>query len=351
MTEIEKNKMSKGKKTAIFIAALVIIIGGYFLLDFYRLYFAPNVTGNEKYLYIKTGSNYDALIDNLKKKDALKHVSSFAAAAEKMNLAANVKPGRYLLKKGMTNRALVNMIKAGNQEPVKLKFQNIRKKENFAAYLASNLEADSLSFIRLLDSVPLISKYGFNQDNVYTMFIPNTYEMYWNVNPVDFFERMQKEYDKFWNPERKQKAASLNLTPAQVYTLASIVDAEALYDKEMPIIAGLYLNRLNKGILLQADPTVIFANNDFTVKRVTNKLLQVQSLYNTYKYAGLPPGPIMMPSIKAIDAVLNHEQNNYIYMCAKEDFSGYHNFAETKAEHEINAKKYREALNKRNIFK
>jgi len=351
MTEIEKNKMSKGKKTAIFIAALVIIIGGYFLLDFYRLYFAPNVTGNEKYLYIKTGSNYDALIDNLKKKDALKHVSSFAAAAEKMNLAANVKPGRYLLKKGMTNRALVNMIKAGNQEPVKLKFQNIRKKENFAAYLASNLEADSLSFIRLLDSVPLISKYGFNQDNVYTMFIPNTYEMYWNVNPVDFFERMQKEYDKFWNPERKQKAASLNLTPAQVYTLASIVDAEALYDKEMPIIAGLYLNRLNKGILLQADPTVIFANNDFTVKRVTNKLLQVQSLYNTYKYAGLPPGPIMMPSIKAIDAVLNHEQNNYIYMCAKEDFSGYHNFAETKAEHEVNAKKYREALNKRNIFK
>ena len=351
MTEIEKNKMSKGKKTAIFIAALVIIIGGYFLLDFYRVYFAPNVTGNEKYLYIKTGSNYDALIDNLKKKDMLKHVSSFAAAAEKMNLAANVKPGRYLLKKGMTNRALVNMIKAGNQEPVKLKFQNIRKKENFAAYLASNLEADSLSFIRILDSVPLISKYGFNQDNVYTMFIPNTYEMYWNVNPVDFFERMQKEYDKFWNPERKQKAASLNLTPAQVYTLASIVDAEALYDKEMPIIAGLYLNRLNKGILLQADPTVIFANNDYTVKRVTNKLLQVQSLYNTYKYAGLPPGPIMMPSIKAIDAVLNHEQNNYIYMCAKEDFSGYHNFAETKAEHEVNAKKYREALNKRNIFK
>ena len=351
MTEIEKNKMSKGKKTAIFIAALVIIIGGYFLLDFYRVYFAPNVTGNEKYLYIKTGSDYDALIDNLKKKDMLKHVSSFAAAAEKMNLAANVKPGRYLLKKGMTNRSLINMIKAGNQEPVKLKFQNIRKKENFAAYLASNLEADSLSFIRVLDSVPLISKYGFNQDNVYTMFIPNTYEMYWNVNPVDFFERMQKEYDKFWNPERKQKATSLNLTPAQVYTLASIVDAEALYDKEMPIIAGLYLNRLNKGILLQADPTVIFANNDYTVKRVTNKLLQVQSLYNTYKYAGLPPGPIMMPSIKAIDAVLNREQNNYIYMCAKEDFSGYHNFAETKAEHEVNAKKYREALNKRNIFK
>jgi UPF0755 protein len=351
MTEVEKKNMSTGKKVAIVIALVVILIAGYFALNIYRLYFAPNVTENQKYLYIKTGSSYDDLIAEIKKKDLVKSISSFTAAAGKMNLATSVKPGRYRLTKGMTNRSLINLIKAGNQDPVKLKFHNIRKKENFAAYLASNLEADSLNFINVLDSTALISKYGFNQDNVYAMFIPNTYEMYWNISPVDFFERMHKEYDKFWTADRKQKAASLNLTPIQVYTLASIVDAEALYDKEMPIIAGLYLNRLNKGILLQADPTVIFANNDFTVKRVTGKLLQVQSLYNTYKYAGLPPGPIMMPSINAIDAVLNRDNNNYIYMCAKEDFSGYHNFAENKAQHEINAKKYREALNKRNIFK
>jgi UPF0755 protein len=351
MTEIEKKKLSTGKKITIAIIAVIVLVVAYFALNFYKVYFSPNVTENQKYLYVKTGTSYDYFMEDLKKRDMLKSVSSFATAAEKMNLAANLKPGRYRLKKGMTNRTLINLIKAGNQEPVKLKFQNIRKKENFAAYLASNLEADSLSFIKVLDSTDLITKYGFNQDNIYAMFIPNTYEMYWNVSPVDFFERMHKEYDKFWNAGRKQKAASLNLTPAQVYTLASIVDAEALYDKEMPIIAGLYLNRLNKGILLQADPTVIFANNDFTVKRVTGKLLQVQSLYNTYKYAGLPPGPIMMPSINAIDAVLNREQNNYIYMCAKEDFSGYHNFAETKAQHEINAKKYREALNKKNIFR
>ena len=351
MTEVEKKNMSTGKKAAIVIALVVILIAGYFALNLYRLYFAPNVTENQKYLYIKTGSSYDDLLAEIKKKDLVKSISSFTTAAGKMNLANNVKPGRYRLLKGMTNRGLINLIKAGNQDPVKLKFHNIRKKENFAAYLASNLEADSLSFISALDSNALITKYGFNEDNVYTMFIPNTYEMYWNISPVDFLERMHKEYDKFWNADRKQKAASLNLTPAQVYTLASIVDGEALYDKEMPIIAGLYLNRLNKGILLQADPTVIFANNDFTVKRVTGKLLQVQSPYNTYKYAGLPPGPIMMPSINAIDAVLNHDKNNYIYMCAKEDFSGYHNFAETKAEHEVNAKKYREALNKRNIFK
>jgi len=351
MTEVEKKSLSSGKKTILAIAVVAILIAGYFALNLYKVYFAPNITENQKYLYIKTGKNFDALLEGLKTKHIVRSISSFKTAAEKMNLAANVKPGRYRLKKGMTNRTLINMIKAGNQEPVKLKFQNIRKKENFAAYLASNLEADSLSFIQVLDSTALISKYGFNQENVYAMFIPNTYEMYWNVSPIDFFERMHKEYDKFWNAARKQKASALNLTPAQVYTLASIVDAEALYDKEMPIIAGLYLNRLNRGQLLQADPTVIFANNDFTVKRVTNKLLQVQSLYNTYKYAGLPPGPIMMPSINAIDAVLNRDQNDYIYMCAKEDFSGYHNFAATKEQHEINAKKYREALNKRNIFK
>jgi UPF0755 protein len=183
------------------------------------------------------------------------------------------------------------------------------------------------------------------------MFIPNTYELYWNISPNEFFEKMQKEYVKFWTDERKSKAAKLNLTPIEVSILASIVDSEALYDKEMPVIAGLYLNRLNKGILLQSDPTVIFATGDFTIKRVLNSHLAFNSKYNTYKYAGLPPGPIMMPSIKAIDAVLNREANNYIYMCAKEDFSGYHNFAETREQHEINAKKYREALNKRNIYK
>jgi UPF0755 protein len=162
---------------------------------------------------------------------------------------------------------------------------------------------------------------------------------------------MQKEHEKFWTSARKEKAKNLNLSLIEVSILASIVDSEALYDKEMLIIAGLYLNRLNRGILLQADPTVIFANNDFTVKRVTNALLSVNSKYNTYKYAGLPPGPIMMPSINAIDAVLNRQKNNYIYMCAKEDFSGYHNFAENVAQHDSNAKKYREALNKRNIYK
>ena len=351
MNTENKKEVKNSTKIIVVVALVVLLTGAFFGLKVYKTYFVGNVSSEQKYLYVKTGGSYDDLLINLERNAVLNDINTFKDAAGKMKLAANLKSGRYSLKKGMTNRTLINKLKSGNQDPVQLKFQNIRKKENFAAYMAKNMEADSLAFISVLDSAALLEKYGFNKENIYTLFIPNTYEMYWNVKPIDFFEKMQKEYAKFWNAERKQKAAALHLTPIQVSILASIVDAEALYDKEMPIIAGLYLNRLNRGILLQADPTVIYANNDFTVKRVTNALLAVNSKYNTYKFAGLPPGPIMMPSINAIDAVLNRQQNNYIYMCAKEDFSGYHNFAENKAQHEINAKKYREALNKRNIYK
>lgn len=349
---LEANKKAK-KSTKIILAVVLVVlaVGGYFGLNIYKTYLSANITGNEKYIFIKTATTYDEFLNNLESKDILKSIGSFKEAAGKMNLAKSLKPGRYLVKVGMNNRTLINKLKSGNQDAVQLKFQNIRTKQNFAAYLAKNMEADSLAFINVLDSTALLAKYGFNNENSYTMFIPNTYEMYWNINPLEFFEKIQKEYAKFWTPERKQKATALNLTPIQVSILASIVDSEALYDKEMPTIAGLYLNRLNRGILLQSDPTVIFATGDFTIKRVLNSHLAFDSRYNTYKYAGLPPGPIMMPSISAIDAVLNKETNNFIYMCAKEDFSGYHNFAETVAEHNENAKKYREALNKRNIYK
>lgn len=351
MTTETTAKKTNTTKIILAAAGVILVVGAYFSLQQYKIYFSPNVNEGGKFLYIKTGSTMDSLYQEIKTKHLLKDVGTFSQAAVKMELSTHLKPGRYKLTKGTTNRVLINMIKAGNQEPVKLKFHNIRKKEDFAGYLAKNLESDSAAFSKVLDSAALIEKYGFTTDNSYTMYVPNTYEMYWTTTPVEFFDRMQKEYDQFWTAARKQKAAALNMSPQQVTILASIVDGEALYDKEMPIIAGLYLNRLNKGILLQADPTVIFANNDFTVKRVTNALLRVDSKYNTYKYAGLPPGPIMMPSINAIDAVLSPNKNNYIYMCAKEDFSGYHAFAETKAQHEINANKYRAALNKRNIFK
>jgi UPF0755 protein len=347
----ENKKVSNKQKTIILALLAVILVGLFFAMRFYKIYFSGNVSGKEKYLYVHTGAKLEDVYREIESNNALNDLSSFKEAAKKMELSTKLKPGRYKINRGMNNRNLINMIKAGNQEPVNLKYQNLRRKEDFAGYLSKQLEPDSATFIKLLDSAELVNEYGFTKDNIYTMFIPNTYQMYWNTPAMEFLKKMNAEYHKFWNPQRLQKAAALNLTPIQVSILASIVDGEAIYDKEMPTIAGLYLNRLSRGIRLQADPTVIFANNDFTVKRVTYQLLQVDSKYNTYKYAGLPPGPVMMPSIKALDAVLNRENNNYLYMCAKEDFSGYHNFAETKAQHEINANKYRQALNDRKIFR
>jgi UPF0755 protein len=344
--------LSNSKFKALLIGILLLFsVAFYFGLQYYKIFFAQNVATTEKYLYIKTGSDFEDLITQMRHKNTLEDIGTFWQAAEKMNFSGTLKPGKYRIKIGMNNRSLINMLKAGNQEPVMLKFQNLRKTENFAALLAKNLEPDSLAFVRLLDSASYIQQFGFTKENILAMFIPNTYELYWSVSPEKFIQKMDKEYKKFWNESRLAKAKKLNLSPIEVNILASIVDAEALHDKEMPAIAGLYVNRLQKGILLQADPTVIFANNDFTVKRVTNSLLNIDSEYNTYRHKGLPPGPINMPSINAIDAVLNKENNNYLYMCANEDFSGYHNFASNEAEHKINAKKYQAALNARKIFR
>lgn len=330
---------------------LVVAIGSYFIYNLYVTYFKGNINGDVKYIYVRTGKTYADFLSELKQNNPFLNIERFENAAKKMELANAIKPGRYAVEKGLNNRTLINRIKSGNQTPVELKIQNIRKKSNFIAFLAKHLEADSAAFAEVLNNKEILEKNGFNAENSYTMFLPNSYEFYWNINPQDFFDKMKNEYTKFWTEERKSKAKALGLTEQETIILASIVDSEALFDKEMPTIAGLYLNRLEKGIKLQADPTVIFANNDFTVKRVTNALLNKDSKYNTYKYSGLPPGPIMMPSLNAINAVLNREKNNYIYMCAKEDFSGYHNFAVTVQEHNINAKKYRDALNKKNIYR
>jgi UPF0755 protein len=205
--------------------------------------------------------------------------------------------------------------------------------------------------IHLLDSTDFVSKYGFTTDNVYAVFIPNTYDIYWNTSPEKFFKRMYANYQAFWTADRKQRAAEINLSPIQVSILASIVDAEALHDDEMPTIAGLYLNRLKKGMKLESDPTVIFALQDFTIRRVLNRYLSYNSPYNTYLHTGLPPGPVMMPSVNALDAVLDYRKSDYIYMCAKEDFSGYHNFATNMADHQANARKFQQALNERHIKK
>lgn len=337
------------KKFIIALVVIVILALGITGLVYYLRYFGPNVTDKQEYLYIHSEANFNDVYQTIREEGIVKDTTTFLWAAHNMHYVDRVKPGKYRLTPGMSNRRLINMLASGTQEPVTLKFKTYRLKSNFAGAISKQLEPDSIAIISLLDSDKFVSQHGFTTENVYTMFMPNTYQMYWNTTAKSFFERMNKEYEKFWTPERKQKAAELNLTPIQVSILASIVDAEALHDDEMPTIAGLYLNRLKRGIKLEADPTVIYATGDFTIKRVLNRYLSTPSPYNTYRITGLPPGPIMMPSVAAVKSVLNYKQHNYIYMCAKEDFSGYHNFASNLAEHQANARRFQQALNERGI--
>lgn len=328
---------------------LILLLLAITFFNYYMKYYGPNVTDNQDYLYIKTGSGFADVMKTIEQKGIVRDTTSFMQVAYSEKYENRVKPGKYRLHKGMGNKKLIRILALGEQEQVKLAFQNVRLKETFAGMVGKKLEADSASIIHLLDSASYLKPFGFTPDDVYVMFLPNSYKMYWNGSAEKFFGRMNDEYQKFWTPERKEQAKAAGLTPVQVSILASIVDAEALHDNEMPAIAGLYLNRINRGMKLESDPTVIFALKDFTIKRVLNKYLIFNSPYNTYLNVGLPPGPIMMPSVNAVKAVLNYQKHNYIYMCAKEDFSGYHNFATNMADHLVNAQKFHQALNDRNI--
>ncbi|MFW5793180.1 MAG: endolytic transglycosylase MltG, partial [Bacteroidota bacterium] len=220
-----------------------------------------------------------------------------------------------------------------------------------AGFIAKRIEADSLSIINILNNDEVMKKYDLNSENASLMFIPNTYEVYWNTSAEELLNRMHSEYKKFWNEERLQKASNMNMTPQQVGVLASIVQQETNYLDEMDRIAGVYINRINMGMPLQADPTIVFAHGDFTINRVLKTHLEINSPYNTYINKGLPPGPISLPSPQAIDRVLNYEKHDYLYFCAKEDFSGYHAFAKTLQQHLINARRYQQELNYQKILR
>ena len=249
----------------------------------------------------------------------------------------------------MSNNQLVNMLRGGLQSPVNVTFNNMRDVDQLAGRIAKQIEADSASISQLFHDQEYIKEHGFNNYTIPALFLPDTYQFYWNTDAEGFAVRMLQEYSKFWTDERKEQAKNLGLTPIQVSTLASIVNKETNMTDEMPRVAGVYLNRLKNNWLLHADPTLIFALNDYSIKRVLNVHKEVESPYNTYKYVGLPPGPICIPSVAAVKSVLNAEQHHYFYFCAKEDFSGYHNFAKTLAEHNRNAAKYQQALNQRGI--
>jgi UPF0755 protein len=339
------------KKFIIALVVIVILALGGTAIFYYLRYFGPQVTANQEYLYIKTGSTFDDVYKTIRDENIVRDTATFSWAAHQMKYTAHVKPGRYRLTDGMSNRKFIRMLQLGEQEPVELSFHVFRTKEQFAGFVSKKLETDSLSLLRYLDSSSFVNQFGLDTNNAFVMIMPDSYKLDWNISPEKFYKRMYKHYDTFWTDQRKQQAAAINLTVPQVSILASIVDAEAVYDDEMPTIAGLYLNRLRKGMKLESDPTIIFAMHDFTIHRVLNKYLSVNSPYNTYAHTGLPPGPVMLPSVAAVKAVLNYQKNDYLYMVAKEDFSNRHNFATNEAQHNINAAKFRKALTEHNIMK
>jgi len=334
------------------LALIPLIIGLVIAYTYYKRLYGSEIhlDGKEKaYLFIPTHSGLQDLKLNLLKSGFVQDTDHFDMAARFFHFGKQIKPGKYEITDGMSYKKLFRKIQLGDQVPVSLVLHDLRLRENLASFVSHHIEADSASIMRLMNNDSLASAMGFNHENFYTLFIPNTYSMNWNTSADQFFNRMELENHRFWTDVRKDQAAQHGLTPNQVMILASIVNQESNKPSDMVLIAGVYLNRLRAGIRLEADPTVVFANQDFSIRRVTQKYLAKDSPYNTYKYSGLPPGPITMPSRQAIDAVLTSPPTDYMYFCAKDDFSGYHAFAVTEAEHKENARKFHEAMNARNI--
>ena len=337
--------------------AVGLIIGSMlvssFSFYFWQVVYTPNILIDKEDLVfnIPTGANFKYVQNSLYDLGIVNDLVSFSFLSKLKRYDQSIKPGSYLLQADMSNRDAINMLRSGDQVPIKLTYSNARSLEVLAAKIASYLEFDSATMISNLSNSDVASSYGFTKETFMCMFLPNTYEVYITDQPIVVLDRIYSAYKIFWNPERMAKAEALNLTPEEVIVLASIVDAETNQMDEAPTVAGVYINRLNKNIKLQADPTLIFAMGDYTIKRVLYEHMQVDSPYNTYKYAGLPPGPINIPSIAAIEAVLNYEKSDYLYFCANPDFTGNHIFARTLSQHNKNARLLHLALNKKKIYK
>lgn len=315
----------------------------------YWTFVNPNINGKRVTIKIPTGSSYTDVIEILRENKVLKDEFTFAFVSRLKNYDTHVLPGYYVFRKGMNNREIVNMLKFGWQTPVKLIIYNIRTKEEFSGLVGRNLEIDSNELLKKLNSESFCKQYGLDSNKIFSRFIVDNYEFYWNTSLEKFLAKMETAYNTFWNEERKAKANGLNLTPSQVTTLATIVEKEVIFDKEMVTVAGVYLNRLRIGMPLQADPTIVFALRDFDARRVTNYHKDFDSPYNTYMYAGLPPGPICMPRKKSIDAVLNAEAHQYLYFCANPDMSGYSIFSKSYEDQMKVASQYQKKLNQMNI--
>jgi UPF0755 protein len=327
---------------------LCLVTGG----RFYHLLKKPIVDLHDKkavYLHIPTGSGFKDVRQILFRSGMITDANAFDWLVRRKHYDHLVKPGRYRITNAMTNNALINLLRSGRQEPVRITLQNFRSSEELAGRIGHSLETDSARFSRLFRDPVFLEKYGVTPVTLFVLFLPDTYEFFWNTPADVLFRKMKLASDHFWSAERLEKAKSLSLSIPEVVTLASILEKETNRNDEKPVMAGVYLNRIRKRIPLQADPTVIYAWGDYSIRRVLKKHTEIRSPYNTYLNPGLPPGPICMPSTASVDAVLNSQHHDFLYFCAKEDLSGYHNFAATLAEHNRNAKKYQAALDKLNI--
>jgi len=318
----------------------------------YQMFYSPNflINQKDKFLMIEDNMNFNDVRNKLIQDTILNDVLSFSVLSKAMKYNQNIKSGAYKIKSNMSNYSLIKMLRSGNQTPINISFNHARKIEDLAKIITKDLNITNDEFMEFINNKNN-DLYGFNTKNIMAMFLANTYEVYWNISIESLFNKMHSEYTKFWSKERINKSNELKMSTIDISILASIVASETLKMDEANTIAGVYINRLNKNMYLQADPTLVYAANDFSIKRVLNKHKKIASPYNTYINKGLPPGPIKLTSKKYIDAVLNYEKHKYIYFCAKDDFSGYHVFATKLSEHNKNAKKFQRALNKRKIYR
>ena len=318
----------------------------------YQMLYAPNFLINqpEKFIIIKEETKFDHLRNKLIEDTLLNDVISFSVLSKLMDYDDNIKIGAYRVKTNMSNYNMISMLRSGNQTPINITFSYARKIDDLAEKITEKLMISNEDLMKYL--VENIHKYkGFNEMDIISVFLPDTYEVYWNISPKNLVDKMYSEYKKFWDADRMRKLENINLNKKEAIILASIVASETRMIDEADRIAGVYMNRLNKNMRLQADPTLVFAANDFTIRRVLNKHKKIKSPYNTYIHKGLPPGPIRLTPKNYIDAVLNYEKHNYIFFCAKEDFSGYHSFATNLGDHNRNARKFQRALNERKIYR
>ncbi|GEP88417.1 UPF0755 protein [Chitinophaga terrae (ex Kim and Jung 2007)] len=347
-----KKKSKKANSNNAWIKRVIVIacclVAGVIVYFSYRI-FGPNTKafGDNKYFYIRTNSTYNDVLEGLEEQGIIRSRSSFEWVAKRMDYPAHVKAGKYKINSGMSSFDIAKLLRSGRQSPVNLVITKLRTKNDFIRKIAANLEADSNVLRSLMQDPVYLRQFGLDTNTVMCAVLPNTYEYYWNTSAEAAFKKIEKAREAFWTDERKAKAAHLGLSINEVTILGSIVEEESNKNDEKPLIASVYLNRYRKGMRLQADPTVKFALQDFGLKRIRENHTLFDSPYNTYRYAGLPPGPICTPSEKTLNAVLNTPETDYLYFCAKADFSGYHAFAATYAEHLENARKYQAELNKR----